>query len=870
MSLDANFHSIFEQSPNAYLLLTPHLFIADANAAYLRATASRREDIVGKYGFDAFPHDPENEKNVAVTQLRASLLRVIKTGSTDHIAFVHYRVPIQSEHGISHSDRYWSVTNTPIFDEGSNSVVFILQHVVDVTELHQLRSQAKQSEERPHLGMEAAILDRAQHVQHTNFQLETEWRQLSNLFEQAPGIMAALKGPNHIFEMANAAYCKFVARHDLIGKSVNEAMPELAAQGFIMMLDQVYKTGEPFIANGIKILLQRRTNAELEEAYVDFICQPVFNASGEVTGIFCQGHDVTAWKKAEHSSRLWKQAIEAATNGIMIVDASGPNQPILYVNPSFERMTGYASSELIGRNAQLLQGKDNDQETLLDIRAALREGRTGSAVLRNYRKNGELFWNELSVAPVDDGSGHVGHFIGIQNDITHRKQVEAQLEYLANYDDLTGLANRKLMRARLQQALEKAQRENHMVGVFFIDLDRFKIINDNLGHDIGNELLREISEKLTTLLGAEDTVSRQGGDEFVVVAQQVQSEEEAASLARKLLETVSSHFQLADREVQVTCSIGISLYPSHGTTLNELLRNSDVAMYCAKKDGRNNFSFYTEEMSQQALARFELEADMRHAVERNEFVLHYQPQIDLDSGEIEGFEALVRWQHPIQGLLNPGNFIDLAEETGLIVGIGSWALREACQQAKQWQTQGLGKYTVAVNLSVRQFADHGLLRSVEEALEQAGWEAQYLELEITESLLMENLIETAVTLNQLRQRGVKISVDDFGTGYSSLGYLKRFALDKLKIDRSFVHDITNDEDGAAIVDAIIAMAHRLKLEVVAEGVETESQLLFLKKHHCDKVQGYFFSKAVTASDCARLLTQQSCFILPETAKNKSI
>lgn len=865
MSINVDFKTLFEQSPNAYVLLTPHLFIAEANAAYLRATGSRLEEIVGKYGFHAFPHDPQNINNASVRQTKASLMRVLRTGLPDHIPFVHYRVPQQKGNDTLLVDHYWSITNTPIFTENGHAVAFILQHAVDVTELHTLQSQAVQANKNHSLGIEAQVYSRAQQVQQANMLLDYERRQLRSLFQQAPGIMASVTGPDHIFDMANAAYCKFVGRDDLIGKSVNDAMPEIAEQGFIRLLDQVYTTGEPFIANGLKILLQRRPDAALEETYVDFIYQPIFDAEGNVTGIFCEGHDVTAWKKAEENSRLWQRAIEAASNGIMIVDVEAHDQPIIYVNPSFERMTGYTSSELIGKNARLLQSHDTEQHALSEIRDALHEKRTAHVTLRNYRKNGELFWNELSIAPVDDASDQARYFIGIQNDITHRKQFEQQLEYLANYDDLTGLPNRNLMRDRLSKAMARAKRDSDMMAVCFLDLDRFKALNDTMGHEAGDELLYEIAKKLSATLRAGDTVARPGGDEFVVIAHPIPTQQEAAALANRILASFSNPFRVADQDVHVTCSLGIALYPPHGATMSDLLKHADSAMYCAKKKGRNTVCFYEPAMGQQAQKRFELEADMRHAVARKEWVLHYQPQIDLDAGEITGFEALLRWQHPKHGLLNPGDFIGLAEETGLIIEIGKWALHEACSQAKQWQSQGLGNYSIAVNLSARQFVDNNLLQSIEDALTESKLEAHYLELEITESLLMENPFGAAEMLNQLRSRGVRLSIDDFGTGYSSLGYLKRFALDTLKIDRTFVRDIATDADDAAIVTAIIAMAHQLKLQVVAEGVENAEQLYFLKKHRCDNAQGYYFSKPLSAEECVQLLKRQHRFSLCDSA-----
>lgn len=853
MHLNGKFKSIFDHSPNAYVLLTPDLVIGDANAAYLRATTSRLEDIIGRSIFDAFPHDPYDPGNAPVKRLRTSFLQVLQTGLPDHIAVTHYRVPRQTDKGIFLTDRYWSNTSTPIFADGTNAIEFILHHVVDITDVVKLAAPTSANSGSDELELNAQIFDRAQHLQESNLLLAEERLQLLSLFEQAPGFLAFAIGPEHVVGMANAAYRKLVGREDLVGKPVKQAMPELAAQGFIDLLDQVYSTGEPFIAKGLKILLQRRPHAGLETAYIDFVYQPLVDASGAVTGIFCQGHDVTERKKAEEELRLWKQAIEAAANGIMIVDTEKPDNPIMYVNPSFEHMTGYCSEELVGKNARILQGPDTDQHAISSIRDAIREGRTGNALLRNYRKDGELFWNELSVAPVADDAGHIRHFIGILRDVTQRKHFETQLEYHVNHDGLTGLPNRHLMQDRLQQAIVHAQRDNCMAGVFVLNLDRFKVVNDFMSHEAGDALLCEVAERLKKAIRSGDTVARQGGDEFVVIAHRVDSEQEAIGLARTMLEAVRAPFQLAGRDLNATCSIGIALYPRSGANQAELLRNADVSMYQAKKVGRNAFRFYAPEMNARMQERFELEADMRLALARDEFVLHYQPQIDVLSGDIVGFEALVRWQHPRLGLLPPVKFIELAEETDLIVEMGEWTLRESCRQAKQWQTQGLGKYSVAVNLSARQFAGEELLRSVDEALADSGLDANLLTLEITESLLMENFHGAAELLRRLRERGVLLSIDDFGTGYSSLSYLKRFALDELKIDRAFVRDIATDPDDAAIAVAIIAMAHQMNLKVVAEGIETKEQLDYLAKHHCDRVQGYHFSMPLSPANCIQFL-----------------
>jgi diguanylate cyclase (GGDEF)-like protein/PAS domain S-box-containing protein len=443
--------------------------------------------------------------------------------------------------------------------------------------------------------------------------------------------------------------------------------------------------------------------------------------------------------------------------------------------------------------------------------------------------------------------------VGTVQDVTEHKQAQERLSYLAYYDTLTGLPNRVMLMERMQQAMAESRRMERLVAVMFLDLDRFKFINDTLGHDIGDALLKMAAERLSALLRPGDTVSRYGGDEFTVVLANVAHVDDVTRIAQKILERFAHPFRVGGRDLFVTSSIGITLYPLDDGSVENLLKNADAAMYHAKEHGRNTFQFYTAEMNVRAARRLSIETGLRHALERNELSLHYQPQVDLRSGKLYGMEALLRWHSPEFGSVSPVEFIPLAEEIGLIQPIGEWVLRTACVQTRAWHEAGFPGLRIGVNLSARQFQQKNLVQLIRQALTDSGLEPLHLDLELTESMLMHDMERTVATLTELDALGVALSVDDFGTGYSSLSYLKRFPIDVLKIDRSFVRDITSDPDDAAIATAIIAMAHSLEIKVIAEGVETLEQQEFLKQHNCDGMQGYYFSKPLPAEDFTRLL-----------------
>ncbi|MDH5552058.1 MAG: EAL domain-containing protein [Nitrosomonas sp.] len=436
-----------------------------------------------------------------------------------------------------------------------------------------------------------------------------------------------------------------------------------------------------------------------------------------------------------------------------------------------------------------------------------------------------------------------------------RKQAEQRIIDMATHDELTGLPNRHLLQDRIQQAIAYNTRNDQRMAVMFIDLDHFKIINDTLGHDIGDLLLKEVSERLKTCVRKQDTVSRQGGDEFIVLLHTIANNLDAGTVAQKILGVLIKPYPINGKELHIGGSVGIALFPDDGNNVSTLLKHSDVAMYHAKASGRNNYQFFTPQLNQIAHERQTLGADLRYALERNEFILHYQPVIDMPDHKLQNMEALIRWQHPEQKLIPPNKFISLAEETGLIIPIGEWVLKTTCEQIRNWLDQGYDVPRIAINLSAKQFKDEALVENIKRILKETSVNARYITLELTESLLIDNIDKVTETLNQLSDMGLTISIDDFGTGYSSLSYLKRFPIHTLKIDQSFVHDIVTDSSDRAIVATIIAMANSLELKVIAEGVETEDQLNTLLQQGCNRYQGFYFSKPLSALEVENKLVK---------------
>ncbi|MBM4180099.1 MAG: EAL domain-containing protein [Betaproteobacteria bacterium] len=577
--------------------------------------------------------------------------------------------------------------------------------------------------------------------------------------------------------------------------------------------------------------------------------------SGKVVGTVVTFFDISERLRDEAKSRLATTVFESTHEGIMITD---PHSRILAVNQAFTRVTGYEEDEVVGQTPVMLRSGRHDPDFYAVIWRALREAGHWQGEIWNRRKSGEVYPELLSISAVHDSQGSVSHYVGMFTDISKIKESEARLAHLAHYDPLTDLPNRLLLSSRLRHAIEHAQRQQTRLAVLFLDLDRFKNVNDSLGHQVGDELLRAVTDRMGQRLRAEDTLARLGGDEFIALLERIHEPRDAAMVARSLLEALAEPFTLSQgHEVYIGASIGISLYPEDGDSDSELIMHADVAMYQAKDQGRNAYGFYTQALTDNANQRLEMETKLRRALERGEFVLHFQPQVGLADGGLIGAEVLVRWLHPVEGLIPPNQFIPLAEETGLIVPLGEWVLRKACEQWLCWRDIGLTPVPLAVNISPRQFRQQDFAQVVRRVLEETGVPASALELELTEGALMHQGEDAEDALRGLKELGVGLAIDDFGTGYSSLAYLKRFPLDQLKIDQSFVRDLTHDTGDRELVSTIIAMARKLRLKVLAEGVETREQFSYLVEQGCDAYQGYLYSRPVPAAEFEVLLRERN-------------
>ncbi|MCG8039070.1 MAG: PAS domain S-box protein [Candidatus Thiodiazotropha taylori] len=722
----------------------------------------------------------------------------------------------------------------------------------DVKWVH-ARGQAQYDERGRAISFPGAVSDITR-LKQLEFESLENARRLSSLMSNLPGMAYRCRNtPNWTMEFVSEGV------KDLTGYPP-EAVIGDKRLSFSDMIhpedrDQVWNHVQQAVADGTTYRLEYRIRRKdgLERWVWE---QGRISVSQDEQPLMLEGLiiDISEQKTTENKLRVAATVFGSTAEGVTVTDLDGT---ILDVNDAFTRITGYSREEAIGQNPRILKSDRHDNAFYETMFQTLDDTGVWRDEIWNRHKDGGIYPELLTVSVIKDASGKATGYVGVFADITELKETHDRLKYLAHHDPLTDLPNRLLLSARLQQSLHHAERKNGVLAVIYIDIDRFKIINDGLGHKAGDVFLQQWAARLVEALRAEDTVARIGGDEFVVVLEDVQSSENAALIAQKLLETIAPPFTIDGDEVRATCSMGITIYPQDGNDVGNLLRNADAAMYRAKDEGRNNYQFYTKELTTAAFEHVLLESSLRTALECDELYLVYQPQFSLSDKRIIGMEALLRWRHPKLGVVSPARFIPVAEQSGLIREMGEWVLHSACKQGYHWLEMGLSFGRIAVNVAGPQLKGEGFSKLVERVLKETGLPPEHLAVEVTEGFVMYGTDLGVIQLRDLHRSRVEVAIDDFGTGYSSLRYIKELPIDKLKIDQSFVRDIPDDKNEMAISATIIAMGRALDLKVIAEGVETKEQVQFLLKQGCSEAQGFLFSKPLIANDMTEFLIEHA-------------
>lgn len=629
------------------------------------------------------------------------------------------------------------------------------------------------------------------------------------------------------------------------------SMPEFSTPAALKLLQESGKDIPLLVVSGT--IGEERAVEIMKAGARDFVIKGnLLRLNAMVAREVAEAQERSARRVTENALQKLSRAVEQTADSVFITDMDGR---IEYVNPAFERTTGYSREEVLGEKASLLKSGKHDDAFYRRLWTRIRSGNSAHETFINRRKDGSYYYEEKVITPLTDGHGQITHFVSTGRDITDRVNIEALLKHQSTHDPVTNLPNRLLIEDRLKQALRFCESHQCLVSVLFIDLDNFKRINDAFGHENGDQLLQAIADRLNRCISENDTLGRFGGDEFVIVAEALDRVQDLQPMLSRIQQTLEIPFSFESQEVFVTCSIGIALSSADGQDCGTLLKNAEAAMYHVKGQGKNGYQFYAPAMNDQYSERLNLEASLRHALRRDEFVLHYQPQIDLKTGKMVAVEALLRWQHPDRGLISPGEFIPVLEETGLITSVGEWVLDTACRTQVAWIRAGYSPLIMSVNLSGRQFYQADLVHKIQGIVLNTGIDSAHLELEITESVIMSDWAASICTLSGLSDMGVTLAVDDFGTGYSSLSYLTRFPINTLKVDYSFVRKVTTKEDAAAVASAILSLAKSLNLVCVAEGIETPDQLAFFASRDCGRGQGFYFSRPVPASHIEKLMAE---------------